>query len=134
MRLPREDMTLFFKLHPAYLFYVNRRLEIIDGIDSVDAFMALSFHDKSTVRNAARKHPELLADFIRENPFALNDVERAIVNSWQYALDGSFYLMRYDDAHAVFLDTGTTPKAYGVICLNKDLKDILGTDLPVYVK
>lgn len=134
MRLPKEDLTLFFKLHPAYLFYVNRRLKILDGIDGIDGFMAQPFHDKSTVRNAAREHPELLVDFVRENPSALNDVELAIVNSWQYALDGSFYLMRYDDEYAVFLDTGTAPRAYGVTCLNKDLRDILGTELPVYVK
>jgi len=134
MRLSRDDANLFFKLHPSYLFYVNTRLNVLENIKTVDDFMALSFHDKSTVRNAARNHPEMPAEFVRENPFAMNDVELAIINSWQYALDGSFYVMRYDSDHAVFLDTGTAPRAYGVTCLNKDLRDILGPDLPVYVK
>lgn len=134
MQLPQDDLNLFYKLHPSYLFYVNQQLEIIDKVESLEQFMELPFHSKSDVRNAARKHPDLLQQMIRENPFAFNDVELAILNSWQYALDSSFYLMRYEKDHAVFLDTNTTPRAYAVTSLKNDFPEVLGDKLPLYVK
>lgn len=134
MKLSPEDITLFFKLHPSFLLYCNTRLDTIPGIDSIDRFMELSFHNKSEIRNASRQHPQLLMDFVRENPFDFNDVELAIVKSWQFALDGSFYLMRYEPGYALFLDTDTSPKVYGVVSLNNDFSNILGDNLPVYVK
>lgn len=134
MKLSSEDINLFFKLHPSFLFFCNSRLGTIPGVDSIDRFMELSFHNKNEIRNAARQHPELLAEFVRENPFGFNDVELAIVKSWHYAIEGSFYLMRYEPAYALFLDTGTSPKVYGVVSLNNDFENILGANLPVYVK
>ncbi|MBN1297524.1 hypothetical protein JXA80_12135 [bacterium] len=134
MQLPVDDMNLFFKLHPAFLYYANQRMGVVAGVDSLDRFMALPFHDKNEIRNRARSQPELIRSFVRDNPAALNDVELAIVDSWRYALDGSFYVMRYDEDHAVFLDTGATPKAYGVTCLKKNFREIFGETLPVYVK
>ena len=134
MRLTDEDLKLFFKLHPGYLVYGNKKLNIVPGVDTRDLFMDLPFHEKCEIRNAVLKQPELLDSFAKENPEGFNDLELAIVKSWQYALDGSFYVMRYDPENALFLDTGTTPKVYGVTGLNMDLADLLGDTLPVYVK
>ncbi len=134
MKLSTEDLNLFFKLHPSFLFYCNSRLGTMPGIDSIDQFMNLSFHNKNEIRNASREHPELLSDFVKENPFDFNNVELAIIKSWHYAVDGSFYLLRFEADHALFLDTGTSPKVYGVVSLNNDFKNILGENLPIYVK
>ena len=134
MRLPEDDLNLFKKLHASYLFYVNQQLEVLEGIESLDQFMELPFHSKSDVRNAARKNPEILIDMVRNNPFEFDDVELAIVNSWQYAMDSSFYLTHYEDDYAIFLDTATTPRAYAVTSLKNDFTEVLGDKLPVYVK
>jgi hypothetical protein len=134
MRLSKNDSKLFFKLHPSYLFYANSLLKLYPDVESIEDFMDLSFHDKSEIRTAARQKPDILFLFIRENPFGFNDVELEIVSSWQYAVDGSFYLMRYEKDYALFLDTDTAPKVYAVTSLNKPLKNVLGDNLPVYVK
>lgn len=134
MRLSDDDLKLFFKLHPGYLFHANKKLKILSGINTLEQFMGLSFHHKSEIRNAVWNHPELLQAFIAENPGEFDNVELEIVKSWQYALDGSFYVMRYEPDQTLFLDTGTSPKVYGVTSLKNDLNDILGNALPVYVK
>lgn len=134
MRLSSDDVNLFFKLHPAFLFYSNKRLGTIPGVDTLDRFMRLSFQKKGEIRNVARQHPELILDFIEDNPFSFKETELAIIHTWQYAVDGSFYLLRYESEYSIFLDTGTTPKAYGVVSLNNDFRNILGDKLPVYVK
>ncbi len=134
MKLSADDLNLFFKLHPSFLFYCNSRLGTMPSLDSIDQFMNLSFHNKNEIRNASRQHPELLSDFVKENPFDFNNVELAIIKSWHYAVDGSFYILRFEADHALFLDTGTNPKVYGVISLNSEFNSILGDNLPVYVK
>jgi hypothetical protein len=134
MRLSDDDLKLFFKLHPGYLFHSNIKLKILPGVNTIEQFMGLSFHHKSDIRNAVWNHPELLQAFIAENPGGFDKVELEIVKSWQYALESSFYVMRHDPDHSLFLDTGTSPKVYGVTSLNIDLKDMLGDSLPVYVK
>lgn len=134
MPISTEDLKLFQKLHPAYLFFVNQELNIVENVGSVEVFMELPFHHKSDIRNAARKHPDLLTEFKTKNPFNFDALELAIIDSWQYALDSSFYVMRYNQDHAVFLDTGTTPRVYAVHCLNKEFHEILGDETPVYVK
>ncbi|MGB4098987.1 MAG: hypothetical protein WBM02_06235 [bacterium] len=134
MRLTDDDLKLFFKLHPGYLVFGNKKLNIVPGVDTKEAFMDLPFHEKCEIRNAVLNQPELLNSFAEKNPEGFNDVELAIVKSWQYALDGSFYVMRYGSENTLLLDTGTTPKVYGVTGLNMDLIDLLGDTLPVYVK
>lgn len=134
MRLPQEDIKLFLKLHSSYLFFVNKKLRLLKKVETIDNFLELPFHQKNNIRNAARENPELLSVFVKENPFKFNKVDLAIISSWQYALDTSFYILRYNLEHAIFLDTQTTPRAYGVTCLKNEFTEILGDKLPVYVK
>lgn len=134
MRLSENDNKLFFKLHPAYLFYANSILQLFPDVTKLENFSELSFHDKSDIRNAAINNPDILKSFVKENPFGFDKVELEIVNSWQYAVPGSFYLMRYEKDHALFMDTDTVPKVYAVTSLNKPLTDIMGDVLPIYLK
>jgi len=133
MQLSPDEIKLFLKLHSSFLFFVNKKLQI-EKLESIDDFLALPFHQKNNIRNAARKNMKLLDSFIKENPFNFNDVDLAIVSSWRYAIDSSFYLLKYDEEYAVFLDTGTTPRAFGVCCLKKTFSELLGDSLPAYVK
>ena len=39
MRLPEDDIRLFYRLHPALLFYTNRELELVEGVSTFEELM-----------------------------------------------------------------------------------------------
>lgn len=41
MKLSQEDVKLFYKLHPALLFYGNQKLKVIGDVPTIDEFMKL---------------------------------------------------------------------------------------------
>ncbi len=134
MKLPEEDLELFYKLHPALLFYVNQQLKIICKVSTVDEFMRLSLKEKVKIRNALYDHIELIDSFLKENPFSFSPDELTLVHSWKDFVRGTFYIFKYLKKYAVFLDTGTPPKACGVLALTDTFDEILGSHLPIMVE
>jgi hypothetical protein len=50
MKLSHEDADLFFRLMWKLQFYVNRRLNILSGIESAEVYRTLETNDKLKVR------------------------------------------------------------------------------------
>jgi hypothetical protein len=136
MKLSEEDVELFYKLHPALLFYTNQRNGIIrdTSVTTVEEFRQLPFEEVNKVREALYKHPKLIDSFVQENPYNLSQNELEIVRSWKNFIKGEFYLFRYLKKYAIFLDDSSPPKAYGVLALKSDFKDVVGPWLPIFLK
>ncbi|MGB2841010.1 MAG: hypothetical protein WBC40_00790 [Halobacteriota archaeon] len=45
MKLPEEDVDLFYKLHPALLFYTNQRKSVFGSVTTVEEFMQLQIEE-----------------------------------------------------------------------------------------
>jgi len=135
VRLPEQDIALFYKLNPELLLHVNRRLGILEGVSSADELMALPAEERCEVRDALYEHIELLDEFADQNPLDFTPGELAIVRSWKEFVRGTFYILRYLKKHAIFLDTDSPPKAYGVCCLGDSFEELVPRfALPLMVK
>ncbi len=134
MKLPEEDTELFYKLHPALLFYTSQRKGVVRSITTLEEFMQLPIEEKNKVREALYKYPELIDSFVKENPFNFSQDELEIVRSWKNFIKDEFYLFRYLKKYAIFLDDNSPPKAYGVLALKSDFQEIVGPWLPVFLK
>jgi hypothetical protein len=135
MKLSPEETELFYKLHHSVLAYTNRRLELVPDFDDPDDAEFLVPEEKVQIRDALHEHPELLEDFLGENPDGLSPDELAIVASWRHRVAGEFYIFRYLKKYTIFL--GTKPeRLYGVLGLAADPfeKMFAGRPLPIYVK
>jgi hypothetical protein len=134
MELSEEDVDLFYKLHPALLFYTNQRKGIIQDVATVEEFRELPVEDITKVREALYGQPKLIDLFVKENPFKFLREELEIVRSWKDFIKDEFYLFRYLKKYAIFLDNSSLPKAYGVFALKSDFQDMMGSRLPVFLK
>ncbi len=134
MKLSEENVSLFYKLHPALLFYANQQMNISKNVSSIDKLMHLPLKDKVEIRNALFDNINLIDSFIEENPFKFSAEEREIVKGWKNSIKGRFYLLRYLKKYAVFLDESAPPHAYGVVAIFNEFEEIIGSNLPILLE
>jgi hypothetical protein len=135
MNLSREDADLFFKLMWAVQFYINGRLKLVPNIPSADVYKTRPQEEKMKVREALYQHPEMLDDFIAENPAKLSPPELEIVSSWKRFVAGEFYILKFLKRHAIFVPAkGRSTHVYAVLGLYDTIEDIFyGRPLPILV-
>jgi len=134
MKLSKKDVELFYRLHYPLLVYVNKKFEIIKGIDSPEDFKKFPIKEISKLRDKLYKHPELINSFVAENPLNFSTNELKVINSWKGFIKRKFLIFRYLKNYTVFLNTDESPKAYGVLALNTAFKEMVGPYLPVMVE
>ena len=135
MLLSPEDAEQFIRLHQTLLFYINQRLKVVaEPVPTLEAYKDLPAEVRMKVHKAAAEHPELIDDFLDEDPFHLDEAEREIVRSWKHEVSGTFYAFRQLKDYMVFLSAEEPVIAYGVVALIDPFDDILGPDLPRMVK
>jgi hypothetical protein len=134
MNLSSEETALFYRLYYSVMVYTNRRLEIISDLTDPKDVGFRQPEEKIQMRDAFYEHPELLEEFLSENPYGFSRDELAIVASWRHGVVGEFYVLRYLKKYAVFL--GTKPeRLYGVLSPGNPLEmTFAGYPLPLYVK
>ncbi|GFP31801.1 hypothetical protein HKBW3S42_00107 [Candidatus Hakubella thermalkaliphila] len=134
MKLPKENVELFYKLYHPLLVYVNKKFNIVRGINSPEDFKKFPIEEINKLRDRLYKHPELINSFVVENPLNFSNNELKIISSWKDFVKGRFLIFRYLKSYAVFLDTDEPPKAYGVLALNTTFEEIVGSYLPIMVE
>lgn len=135
MRIASAEVDLFYKLYAALCSYANSKLKcVLFDFSAPEQYTALPPELRLKVREALYAQPELIDQFVHENPAHFSAEELAIVAGWKDALVGSFYVFRYLQPYAVFLTDKSPPKAYGVLALADPLPNVLGPDLPLLVK
>jgi hypothetical protein len=126
---------LFYKLYAALCSYANGKLNVVAGeFSDPEQFTSLPPEIRLKVRDALHAHPELIDQFVQEDPSPLTAEELAIVASWKHAVAGKFYVFRYLKRYAVFLSENKPPRAYGVLALASPFEEVVGTHLPVLTK
>jgi hypothetical protein len=134
MKLEKEDVDLFYKLHSHLLAFANQRLKILKEIDSADAMISVAPEEKIKLRDALYKNRELIDEFVKSNPDKFNKEELSIISSWEDLLEGKFYIFRYLKKYTVLLSSGSPNKAYGVLALRTDFDEMIGPYLPVLIE
>jgi len=131
--MTKEDIELFYKLHPSLLQYVNYRSAILPDIESPEELRLSGLKNVNKVRTELWKRVDYINEFIRDNPYGLTKDELAIVASWKNALLGKFYILRHLKKFTIFITESEPTKAYGVSSLIKPLKEIIPYP-PVYTE
>lgn len=133
MHLPKDDVELFFKLHPALLQYVNEKLGIFPSIRTPQELQDSGKENVVPVRAELWKRPAFINEFVAENPWRFSHDELAIVESWNTHIHADFFIVRHLKKYSVFLTAGEPPRAYGVLSLNTPLAE-LSFSMPLYVR
>ena len=132
MRLSPTECHLFYKLHPALMFFANERLKLLpDDVADPEEYTSLPPETRIKVRDALHNQPDLIGEFVRENPFSFTPEELEIVASWRQAVVDKLYIFRYLKNYTVFLSSGSPKKAYGVLALADPFEELVGPYLPI---
>lgn len=132
MLLPAHELELFFRLHRAFMFFVNQRLKVLpDDLCTPEEFAALAPQVRAKVRDAFLANTHLIESFVEENPAQVSHDELDIVRSWRHLVHGQFYVLRELTKYTVFLTTTEPVVAYGVLALSQPFEDLIGPHLPV---
>lgn len=133
MKLSEENADLFFKLMLPLLAYVNRKLELLPEVSTLEEFEKIPFGDKAVIRDGLYENIHLIDSFIDENPEDFPMKELAVVASWKNFIKGDFYIERFLKKYAVFIsDDG---KVYAVLSLRNSLDEMIPAyALPIRVQ
>src|SRR3954454_20891250 len=135
MQLPLEDVDLFFRLHRGLMFFVNRRLRVLDReVATPEAYSGLPPEARVEVHKALLDHTDLIDAFADENPFGFDEAGLEIVRSWKDLVTGTFYAFRQLRDHMVFLSSTEPVVAYGVLALFDPFEAVVGPYLPRMIK
>ncbi|MCD6479064.1 MAG: hypothetical protein J7L44_04230 [Candidatus Diapherotrites archaeon] len=133
MKLPKEDVELFYKLYHSLLIYVNRKFNVVDTTRYPENLRKWPLDKVNQLRGCLYEHPDMITSFVNENPFGFSEDELKIIESWKHFVKGKFCIFRYLKNYTIFLDLETPPKAYGVLALTGTFEEIVGPHLPILV-
>jgi hypothetical protein len=132
MVLSESDAQLFYRLMWPLQFFVNQKLQLLSNCPTLDAYKELPAEEKLQVRDALYKNPNLIDEFVKENPEGFNAEELRIIQSWHKCVVGEFYIERYLAKHAILIKDDSV---YAVLGLYSSLESSAPREvLPVYVK
>lgn len=124
MKLSEEDSELFYKLNWGLMYYVNKKYPVIKELDKPD-FKGQDLRDVVRINEKLFSHPVLIDYFIEENPLRFNQDELAIIKGWRDKFVKSEFFIFSIQNQVIFLSSEKPPKAYEVIGIKDEIKDIL---------
>ncbi len=132
-QLSERDIKRFFQVYMSLLFYANRRLRILEGLSSVADLRELTHEFIASVAEPLHDNPDIIEDFVRENPAGLGSDDLELARSWVDAASSEFIVLKHLSRYTVFLDPSGAGKAYGVLGLSDALQDTF-PHLPVVMR
>ncbi|HID30006.1 MAG TPA: hypothetical protein EYP19_08385 [Desulfobacterales bacterium] len=133
MKLSKQDADLFFELMWPLQLFVNRQLQVLPKVSTLEAYLDCSREEKAQVRDAMYGHIELMDTFVQENPHQFSEDKLEIIAKWKHFVAGDFFIERLLKKYAIFIGSGE--KVYGVLALHDAFQDMFYPgQLPVRVK
>lgn len=132
MQVAKQDADLYFKLMWSLQSYVNRKLNILPDVVTVDDYQSLPASEKLAVREALYENPNVIDAYLNENPQNFSAEELEIVQSWKNFERGDFFIERLLKKYAIFIKEDAV---YGVLALHDPFSEMLPKQiLPYYAK
>jgi hypothetical protein len=134
MNLPESDVKQFLRLYHSILFYTNKKYKILEGLGRPIDIYELSADDLLKLKDRLYSSSDLIDSFVRDNPDKLSSDELEIVSSWKNFVRGRFYIIRHLKNYSIFLDSGHSPRSYGVLGFLIPIEEMMGPSLPRLVE
>jgi len=134
MKLSQQDADLFFELMWALQFFVKQKRQMLPEIKTLKQYAELSnIEKKKPIRDALYENPELIDEFLRENPQKFSAEKLEIIEGWKHFVADTFCVERILKRYAVFI--GSEDRVFGVLGLYDELENLMPKHvLPLIVK
>ena len=134
MHLTSHEVERFYTIWFPLLHYVNQQRKLVPSFPKAWRDAHAPTETAVLLRDALWEDDTLRMAFIAENPARLSQEDLALIESWQYRVSGDFFILRHLKKYSIFLSRGSPPRAYGVLGLTGPIEEVIGPELPIYVK
>src|SRR4051794_37369172 len=120
--LKAHETALVYKLLNALMWFTFQK-QPIEGVlmAQPDDAHHIGMENVALLQERLFRDTSILSAFIKEDPFVFTNQELSIVLSWKHFVRDTFFLLRHEKEHSVFLRSEGKPLVYGV----KGLRDPL---------
>jgi len=132
MKLSKEDVDLYYRLHWSLLSYVNQKYRVIGELIE-PILMQKNPQKVMELYGKLFSNLELIDSFAAENPSNFSSEELDIVRSWKNYVKDRFLIVAHLKDYSVFMTTGKDQKAYGVLGLTDKIEDVVPPLMPLFV-
>ena len=92
MKLAPTDVQLFFDLMLPLQWYVSQPARLLPDTKTFKAYADSSMDDKIIIRDYLFDHPELIDQFIQDNPDKLETEKLSTIATWNNFIRGDFFI------------------------------------------
>lgn len=132
MQIPANDVELFLTMWLELLLFSNRKNGTYPDFQTGDDVGTLDPEGMIEVRNVLLAQPELIDQFVKQNPAGFSEEMLSVVSKWRHFVQGNFFIERYLAKHAIFVGESGI---YKVKSLQESFDLIVPKEsLPVYVE
>lgn len=136
MRVSAEAARGFISLYTLLLYYAGQMRKLLPVEMALDEFSESPQGLKIRCRDALYEPTLLIGIFLEENSDLLSAEAQATLAEWANSyVRGTFAVMRHLKKHSIFISADGPPKAYAVVGLTEELKEMIPKDImPALVK
>ena|GEM_PF-2708435 len=113
--------------------YTNKRLQVLSGVDNLDALKAIGSEQIYKIRTALWKDVGSIDEFVRTNPSGLDNRLLSDARLLQHVVQGQFFCERILKQHAIFISMGSPTHVYAVQGLSQRIDELLSRVQPLGV-
>ena len=132
-KLPIEDAKLFHKLMDSLLYYTNKKVNAIKNVNSKEEFFQNDIEKTVPLRKKIFANPQIIDDFVKENPENFNENELSTILSWKMQKSGEFFLAKHTRDFSLFYSS-EDKKVYGVLGISDSFEEMFHGYAPAFVK
>jgi hypothetical protein len=136
MRVSAQAARNFVSLYTLLLYYAGQVRKLLPAELTLDEFSEGPLGLKVRCRDALYEPTLLTGIFLEENSDLLSPEAQTTLVAWERSyVKGTFAVLRHLKKHSIFVSTEGTPRAYGVVGLTEELKDMIPRSIvPALVK
>ena len=123
--LSPNDAQLFFRLWSYLDAFTNAHVGLLPAADSPEEIGACSPVDLDPLRRALRGSPQLIDEFIRDNPYSLSAEDLAYVEPFRHCVHGTFFVERALKKHAMLIAAEDGATVYATLGITESVQELL---------
>jgi hypothetical protein len=131
--LTPEEVKVFYDTLNPLILSANKRYALMSGLETVEDMFKHSLTEFAPLCDRLFSTPEVLEEFVAQNPAGLDEKRLDLARSWRHAVHGEFIILRHLKAHTIFVLPGKTSAVYGVLGLTTPLEQMF-PELPVMAR
>lgn len=134
MRLSELEAQQFIALYVQTIGRCTGALDPDGSINDGRSYVRAGIEEKVAARDLVFDHPEIIADYVADNPDELDAEDLARVEAWQTFVRGNMVIERDLKRHTIFLHGDDDPVAYGALSILDEIVDLLPGAPPMLVE